>query len=159
MTKIARNLRTLVNREEGISWPEVLVVTAIGLIIALLAVESTWLFFAQRNVSDAAQAGTEVAAANLGTTNQLGQTICKEIDVNHPTTGPTITLTPSGLTGAKGDTATVTVSTPIRSFSGILTPLFRRITMSSTKSFELERPEEGVALWWNDGEPSSYRCR
>jgi uncharacterized membrane protein len=137
----------------------VAVVVAIALVIALLAVEGAWLFFARTNISDAAEEGAAVAAANIGTTPQVAQSACRVIDVNHPTTGAVVTLTPSGLDGSAGDTGSITVSTPLRSFSGILSPLFRRITVSSTVDFTLRRPEEGQALWWNDGRESTHRCR
>ena len=158
MTQIRRMLREE-NREGGFSLIELIVIIPVGLLIALIAVEATWFFIAQRNISDAAVEGSRLAAANFGNTPQIGQSVCNVVDVDHPTTSPDVVFVPKGLDGTTGDSATITVKTPIRSFSGILSPLFRRITVSSTVEFILRRPDEGSALWWNNGQESAYSCR
>ena len=158
LTRIRRHLREKGNGERGFALIELAFIIPIALVIAVLAVEGAWLFIAQRNVNDSAQEGARLAASNFGTSAQIGNSVCGVVDVNHPTASPKVTFTPSGLDGTTGDTGSVTVETPIRSFSGILTPLFRRITMSATADFTLRRPDDGVALWWNEGDPSTYSC-
>jgi hypothetical protein len=145
-------------RQDGFSIVELAIIVPVTIIAVVLAIESVWLFIAQRNIDDAAIEGAGLAAGNFGTPAQIGSAVCNVIDVDHPTSSPRITLTPQGLDGTAGANADIRVESNIRSLTGILSPMFRRITLSETITFELRRPDEGAAQWWNEGAESFYSC-
>ncbi len=148
----------LATEERGFSWLELAIIVPVALVIALIMTETVWFFVAKDDLNTAANEGARLAAINIGTQSQIGGTVCAGVDVEHPTASPDVIFTPEAGAGVAGDAAAITVESPIRSFTGTLTPLFRRITLSSTAEFTLDRPDEGSALWWNDGQPATYSC-
>lgn len=145
--------------EQGRSLLSIAAIVAVSAVVVVGLLEFSWFVFQNRNVNDAAEEGARLAAGNFGTPTQIGQQVCDSIDIKHPTAAPEIILRPSGSNaGIQGDRAEITVTSRNSSMTGVLDPIFGRVTLQSTISFELTRPPQGQAIWWADGQTSTHVC-
>lgn len=127
-------------------------------IVMLIIVEGTWTYAQRSDIRDSAQEGAHLAAGNFGTPAQVGQAVCDSLEVEFGATKPRVTLTPGGIEGIAGDTATITVQRSVNTLTGLIEGLFLEGGLHSTVEFTLTRPETGSAQWWADGRETTYLC-
>jgi Flp pilus assembly protein TadG len=133
-------------RENGAALVEFALLAPLLIILLMGVIEFGWLFAQMNEIRHVAQEGARWGAVShpeidgIGT-EDWGDLSARACAAANLPSGTTVTVTGSEGGGAKGDTATVTVTAMVQSLSNLpLITSFLPTTLTNTATFRLEQP-------------------
>lgn len=138
--------RRPMRRENGAALVEFALLAPLLIILLMGVIEFGWLFAQMNEIRHVAQEGARWGAVShpeidgIGT-EDWGDLSARACAAANLPSGTTVTVTGSEGGGAKGDTATVTVTAMVQSLSNLpLITSFLPTTLTNTATFRLEQP-------------------